>query len=275
MARLFDKLREQNTITEDIPVIHIDNITKYLYLLSENGHEKHAKIELVDGRLANPLILSKKDYPCVIPPFEKCFFESSFLHECSFKDYKWGAFLETYKNTTRVRIYIGLLQLAMENVYKFNETGEIIGNTPISWRERNHPLIERDFFMMAQITTEILIAISFMHCKKQTKLIEHIPPEKVQRKRIKNNKLPLTKYYTLDIEPLKEILRTEGRVHEVGLPKALHICRGHFKDYSQGKGLFGKYKGLYWWDNHIRGSEDAGIIVKDYAVKLPDVEEFN
>lgn len=120
-----------------------------------------------------------------------------------------------------------------------------------------------------------LLTISFLHCKKQTKLIEHVPPEKVQRKRARRNKPPLTKYYTLDIEPLKEILRTEGRVHEVGLPKALHICRGHFKDYSQGKGLFGKYKGLYWWDSHIRGNEDVGTVVKDYAVKLPEVEGFN
>lgn len=115
-----------------------------------------------------------------------------------------------------------------------------------------------------------LLALSFMHCKKQTKLIEHIPPEKVQKKRERSKKPPLTKYYTLDIEPLKEILRTEGRVHEVGLAKALHICRGHFKDYSQGKGLFGKYQGLYWWDNHIRGNEEAGKIIKDYSVKLPE-----
>ena len=35
-------------------------------------------------------------------------------------------------------------------------------------------------------------------------------------------------------------------------PKALHFVRGHFKDYSV-KGLFGKYKKVYWWDSQVRG----------------------
>jgi len=113
-----------------------------------------------------------------------------------------------------------------------------------------------------------LLAISFIHCRKQTKLIEHEAPPKVQKKRERNSRPPLTKYYTLDIEPLKEILKTEGRIHEVGLQRALHICRGHFKDYSQGKGLFGKYKGLYWWDAIARGTERNGTIIKDYNVKI-------
>lgn len=47
----------------------------------------------------------------------------------------------------------------------------------------------------------------------------------------------------------------------------LHICRGHFKDYRNGAGLFGKYKGLYWWDEHARGDEEHGVVVKDYEVR--------
>ena len=113
----------------------------------------------------------------------------------------------------------------------------------------------------------VLLALSFMHCKN-TVLTEHNPPVKVQRKRAKNNRPPLTKYYTLDIERPKTILKTEGKIDEVGLQRALHICRGHFKDYSNGKGLFGKYKGLYWWDSTVRGNPDAGRIKKDYAIKI-------
>ena len=48
-------------------------------------------------------------------------------------------------------------------------------------------------------------------------------------------------------------------------PKALHICRGHFKDFSN-HGLFGKYRGTYWWPMHTRGSSDNGLVVKDYRV---------
>lgn len=65
---------------------------------------------------------------------------------------------------------------------------------------------------------------------------------------------------------MKKIIKTEGNVDEVGLKRALHICRGHFKNYSNGKGLFGKYKGLYWWDMNLRGNSENGTVVKDYKV---------
>ena len=74
-------------------------------------------------------------------------------------------------------------------------------------------------------------------------------------------------FKTLEIEPMKRILRTEGQSEKTGLRQALHICRGHFKDYSKGGGLFGKYKGLYWWESQVRGSVSEGTIVKDYSVK--------
>jgi hypothetical protein len=48
--------------------------------------------------------------------------------------------------------------------------------------------------------------------------------------------------------------------------KALHFVRGHFKDYSA-KGLFGKYKKVYWWDSQVRGEVKGGVVDKDYRVK--------
>lgn len=118
-----------------------------------------------------------------------------------------------------------------------------------------------------------LLAISFMHCKNVT-ATEHNPKDIRHKKPIRDSrghlkkKTPQTKYYTLDIEPMKKVLKSEGNIDEVGLQRALHICRGHFKDYSNGKGLFGKYKGLYWWDSTVRGTEEAGKIEKDYAIKI-------
>ncbi len=46
----------------------------------------------------------------------------------------------------------------------------------------------------------------------------------------------------------------------------MHIVRGHFKDYRNGGGLFGKLKGLYWWDMHVAGDISNGQIVKDYSI---------
>jgi len=35
------------------------------------------------------------------------------------------------------------------------------------------------------------------------------------------------------------------------------------------RGLFGQQKGLYWWDAHVRGTAERGVVVKDYEVKAP------
>ena len=70
---------------------------------------------------------------------------------------------------------------------------------------------------------------------------------------------------------MTRILDTEGGIGRGGgLKQALHICRGHFKDYRDGRGLFGKHKGLYWWEQNVRGSIEQGVHIKDYRVRTPD-----
>jgi hypothetical protein len=47
---------------------------------------------------------------------------------------------------------------------------------------------------------------------------------------------------------------------------SLHLTRGHFKTYDESNKLLGRHVGTYWWEPHIRGSKDNGIISKDYKV---------
>jgi hypothetical protein len=109
------------------------------------------------------------------------------------------------------------------------------------------------------------VSISFMHCKN-VKLIDNEILIKLQKARQKRNKLPLVKHYTLEISPVKKLLREQGNIEKTGIKQALHICRGHFKDYRDGRGLFGKYQGLYWWEDQVRGNIENGKIIKDYKV---------
>jgi hypothetical protein len=117
-----------------------------------------------------------------------------------------------------------------------------------------------------------LLAISFMHCKN-TSIVE-VDPNKDVKPRIrrhweKKGKPPLEKYHVLNIEPVKKALSNPAvKNNETAISISLHICRGHFKDYRKGKGLFGKYKGLYWWDEHIKGDVEEGIVDKDYNIKI-------
>lgn len=112
------------------------------------------------------------------------------------------------------------------------------------------------------------LTLSFMHCKN-TILQTQTHSEKLQKARRSNGKKILLTYKVLDIGPVRSILKSAGKMGEVGLKRSLHFCRGHFKDFREetgSAGLYGKYHGLFWWDMHKRGNAEKGIIVKDYNV---------
>jgi hypothetical protein len=75
------------------------------------------------------------------------------------------------------------------------------------------------------------------------------------------------RYHVLNIEPMRKVFRTESGGDSVSLAKALHICRGHFKNFDD-KPLFGRLKGTYWWQPHVRGTAEAGVVEKDYRIKM-------
>jgi hypothetical protein len=109
------------------------------------------------------------------------------------------------------------------------------------------------------------LGLSFCHCK-------NVAPEELvgtPRPGHRKSKVPALKFYTLNIGRMREVLRTEGRSGEVGLAKALHICRGHFANYGEDKPLFGKYAGRFWVPDHVRGRAEAGEVVKNYSADPP------
>jgi hypothetical protein len=113
-----------------------------------------------------------------------------------------------------------------------------------------------------------LFATSLLHCRN-VRSTDVTPNKKAsaQQRRIKG--YPLVTYKVLDIQPMKEVLVREGQSESLGLRRALHSCRGHFANYAEGRGLFGKYHGQYWIPEHVRGTASEGRVVKDYAVKAP------
>lgn len=107
------------------------------------------------------------------------------------------------------------------------------------------------------------MGVSFCHCKN----VRNVESEESRPGNWHvNTGVPVYKYRTLHIDPMKETLRREGRSEEVGLARALHICRGHFATYSEDAPLFGRYSGTFWKPQHVRGKASAGAVVKDYSV---------
>ena len=120
--------------------------------------------------------------------------------------------------------------------------------------------------LMAQLHPTFL-AISFLHCRNVS-VVDNQVSAPLARKYQRKTGITPTPYKTLIIEPLRQVLRHEGRSHEVGVPKALHICRGHFRDYREGRGLFGKYHQLVWSPATVRGSRGEAAPPREVKVKV-------
>ena len=113
-----------------------------------------------------------------------------------------------------------------------------------------------------------LLAISFMHCKNVT-LRDCDPPEKLSLAHQKKHGQRLLRYHVLDIEPLRKLLDRYRSGSRADLRHALHICRGHFKTFTEDAPLLGCHSGTFWWSPQVRGAKDVGVVVKDYRVKAP------
>lgn len=110
------------------------------------------------------------------------------------------------------------------------------------------------------------LGIAFCHCKNVT-VSESIPGN--SRAWHNPKKGPVFRFNTISIDPMREVLRREGRSEETGLRRALHLCRGHFATYAEDRPMFGRpgAHGSFWIPQHVRGSADQGIVVSDYNVK--------
>lgn len=99
------------------------------------------------------------------------------------------------------------------------------------------------------------------------------PPERLNRKRIRNGKLPLYSYKILEVVKGKPKTKDAGSVPwDYKSPEAVrfHLCRGHFKTYTEDSKLFGKYAGTFWWNPQSRGDRSRGAVEKEYSVKIDE-----
>lgn len=123
---------------------------------------------------------------------------------------------------------------------------------------------------VAMYTQPAYMAISMMHCKN-TK-IKEVDSKKVygrQQCRAFERQMdrPPVIYKTIEIEPMgkKSNSSNSGTCEVSTMP--LHICRGHFRTYTDENKLFGKLTGTFWIPQHAKGSLNNGQHVSDYKIK--------
>ena len=108
----------------------------------------------------------------------------------------------------------------------------------------------------------------FLACKNIEKK-DHAVSHKLMKASTKRGRpYYYEKYYTLEIESARKILSKEGSAEIVGIQKAFHICRGHFKTYTEEAPLFGKFVGTVFCPAHAKGNKEIGKVSKIYKPKI-------
>jgi hypothetical protein len=114
----------------------------------------------------------------------------------------------------------------------------------------------------------VIFSLALMNCKNVYIDDETAPtPKKYRGQHLKHS----VKYHVLKIKPMISYRKTSG-LTGTGPAPSMHIRRGHFKDYRQGGGLFGKFRGVYWWENTVIARNSATKLVKAYDMEPGDYQ---
>lgn len=125
------------------------------------------------------------------------------------------------------------------NGFQPSEAGAEIQFTESDWKN----------FLRHQVGS-LAALFALMNCANIVKE-ENVSAKKQQRARLKARKLPLYRYHLLALKPPQQ--SATRKEEPAGQTTAIHWVRGHFKEFTPERPLFGKVTGLFWWQPHLAG----------------------
>ena len=120
------------------------------------------------------------------------------------------------------------------------------------------------------LTAPVRMALTLLNCRNVVVIDKQEPKRLRQARPTECPPMPRLTYKTLGVQPMQPKVQTGGNGKGPQPSRGivpLHFCRGHFKDYRHGKGLFGKYRNQYWWAQQWRGNSEQGVVIKDYELQ--------
>lgn len=259
---------------------------------------------------ADPRPGSAFDYPTLAPPYETFFVETTAPEPLSTitqgrlvqedLPYRWGALFSlvapaaTWAPGQRAddlppeTRWVLRADLVMQHnpggpvmgplssvMYSLSETGALTDMRSFTWgvQPDGQAFPEEERLRNVHLTYPLLFTLCLLNATNVKQ--EAITPQLSKRQRLGKQR-PLVRYTTLDVHPMREAVRAVAAGGGISTDRALHLCRGHWKDYRE-TGLFGRNKGVYFWSPQLRGTGKAGVVVKDYNVHAPsptpDIEQ--
>jgi hypothetical protein len=134
------------------------------------------------------------------------------------------------------------------------------------WMSHGSAIDQQESLQVAAASLVGWTTLAMLNCANIGSAV-HSPPEAFQKARTQIGKKPLVSYHTVhvDLDKTPRAIGAEGLPGDGSTPRR-HKKRGHMKDYRGGKGLFGRYKGVWYWGPSLAGSAEEGVIVSDYEV---------
>ncbi len=108
-----------------------------------------------------------------------------------------------------------------------------------------------------------LFALNLMNCKNV--VLEEAPLSHRQKRNIRMGK-PNYRYHVLKIRRGKKLYDFDQETSGSGGKNSIHMCRGHFKTYTEDAPLMGKFVGTYYWGAFMRGRDKDKFVDKDYEL---------
>lgn len=264
-------------VLSQCPVFEISNVARYLY---------HERVN-ADLKLA--------DFPRPIPPFEIVWFEwrfppmeklrngerPNYIREfladrggCLAARYGPEKFAQDAPAGTEFCVDLSLfmrprgrnLIAAMHRfVHFFSSTGEALKLASENGEDTlvSVPRVHEDELdawddkadlvgPTIEISNVVLLAMSLLNCRNVVTREVKAEQHQIDAKR-KHGRHCVRSHHVIEIQPI--ITAVHSATGRAGYTRnAAPIIRGHFKDFRE-RGLFGKHKGIYWWDQVVRSAD--------------------
>lgn len=267
---------EVGPTVEDIPAVRVPKADEVMVV---EISEISAYADELYGSPGNHVSDLTADYPSVISPWPYAIFEYKQRDENGQAGYYMAAAILTKKIESGFRQLISFFasfdkadEKLPSPIFAVECTADAEGKFT-SGRSLGRVDVECDLngqahFMLAAP----LLAISFLHCKNVT-TTDHSTPPKLARKREARNQPVGVSYKTLDIFPMRQVIRRSlaDSPTDEKMKRALHICRGNFARYTEDRPLFGRVVGTVWRPAHVKGGDKTRQIQKDIRIRRPNV----
>jgi len=120
---------------------------------------------------------------------------------------------------------------------------------------------------MGSLFVPAICSISFFHCKNVTiKRVEGSCKHPQRFRRVHGFSAP--PFHIIEVHKSTKPSVGEPFGPAQGKESCAHFVRAHFADYREGKGLFGKLHGTYFFGFHVRGSGE--VLRSEYRPWPPD-----